>query len=41
MKNYQYTTNEKDFSSAMFISPDKTALMQFDRPKEENFPNAL
>lgn len=41
MKNYQYTTYEKDFSSAMFISPDKTALMQFDRPKEENFPNAL
>ena len=41
MKNYQYTTFEKDFSGATFISPDKTSLRQFNRPKEKNFPNAL
>ena len=36
----QYRIIEKDFSGAKLLTPSKSALALFNRPKEENFPDA-
>ncbi len=40
MLNKQYTKIERSFDAAKYISPSLEVIKKFDRPKEENFPNA-